>query len=372
MTPRRWAALAALLVLPACLLTPASAQKQKQKPKQTEVWTDPADKTLPADFKFQGEYATDDASLAKFGCQVIALGGGKFHAVVYPGGLPGAGWNGKSKSLMDGSLSGDKVTFEPAKQTADAKKPRAYLAKEPGRFIATSKFPPAGHQEYTGSITGDSLSLEGADGKALRLTRVVRKSPTMGARPPEGAIVLFDGTSTDAWKGGRLDKATKLLNTDGRDIRTKQKFNSYTVHLEFLLPYRPDARGQGRGNGGFYMVDMYEVQLLDSFGLEGKDNECSGVYTRLAPKVNMCLPPLVWQTYDIDFTNAVRDPATGKKTKNARITVKFNGVVVHDDKEIVGKTGGARDEDEGTPGPLQLQGHGNPLQFRNVWVLEKK
>ena len=118
------------------------------------------------------------------------------------------------------------------------------------------------------------------------------------------------------------------------------------------------------------------MQILDSFGLEGKDNECGGVYTRLAPSVNMCLPPQQWQTYDVEFTNAVRDG--DKVVKKARITLKHNGVVVHDDKEIVGVTGGARalnkkaDEPEGTPGVLRLQGHGNPLQFKNVWVVEKK
>jgi hypothetical protein len=88
------------------------------------------------------------------------------------------------------------------------------------------------------------------------------------------------------------------------------------------------------------------------------------------PKVNMCLPPLVWQTYDADFTNAVSEG--GKVVKKARLTLKHNGVVVHDDVEIKGKTGGARGEPEGTPGSLQLQGHGNPLQFRNIWVVEKK
>jgi hypothetical protein len=362
MSPRRWAALAALLVLPALALNADAQKKEKKK----EVWTDPEDKALPPDFKIQGEYVTAKTEATQVGCQVIALGGGKFQAVIYPGGLPGAGWDGKNKSLMDGALDGTKATFTAAKGK------RKYLAQKPDEFSATSKFPPAGHKEYTGTIAGDSLALESADGKSFNLTRSVRKSKTLGDKPPEGAIVLFDGTGTDHWKGGRLDKNTKLLNTDGKDIRTKQKFDSYTVHLEFMLPYRPGARGQGRGNGGFYMVDMYEVQLLDSFALEGKNNECSGIYSLIAPKLNMCLPPLQWQTYDIEFTNAVRDPDTGKKTKNARITVKFNGVVVHDDVEIKGKTGGARNEDEGTPGPLQLQGHGNPLQFRNIWVVEKK
>jgi hypothetical protein len=94
------------------------------------------------------------------------------------------------------------------------------------------------------------------------------------------------------------------------------------------------------------------------------------VYTKATPKVNMCLPPLVWQTYDAEFTNAVQQD--GKKTKNARLTLKHNGVVVHDDIEIDGPTGGNRPDPEGTPGPIKLQGHDNPLQFRNVWVVEKK
>jgi hypothetical protein len=85
----------------------------------------------------------------------------------------------------------------------------------------------------------------------------------------------------------------------------------------------------------------------------------------------MCLPPLAWQTYDVDFTNAVNDE-NGKKTKNARITMKHNGVVVHDDVEIAGTTGGNRSEPEGTPGPIKLQGHGNPLQYRNIWIVEKR
>ena len=116
-------------------------------------------------------------------------------------------------------------------------------------------------------------------------------------------------------------------------------------------------------------MDHYEVQILDSFGLEGKNNECGGVYTKADPIVNMCLPPLQWQTYDVEFTNSVSED--GKKVKNARMTLKHNGVVIHKDLEINGKTGGSRRDLEGTPGPIKLQGHGNPLQFRNVWIVEK-
>ena len=323
------------------------------------VWTDSADPTLPVDFKLQGEFAGD-----KLGAQVIALGGGAFQAVLYPGGLPGDGWDGKSKIIMDGRLDGEKAVFKPGEGT------KKYLAQKPEEFSATRKFPPEGQKAWSGEGTAAALHVKTDDGKTVELARAARKSPSMGAKAPEGAVVLFDGTNTEEWKGGRLDKATGFLNTDGSDITTKRKFMNYTMHLEFMLAYRPDARGQGRGNSGFYQVDHYETQILDSFGLDGLNNECGGIYTKAAPKVNMCLPPLVWQTYDVEFTNA--ESADGKKTKNAFITARHNGVVIHDNQEITGPTGGHRNDPEGTPGPIKLQGHGNPTQFRNVWIVEKK
>ena len=118
------------------------------------------------------------------------------------------------------------------------------------------------------------------------------------------------------------------------------------------------------------MQGRYEVQMLDSFGLEGKNNECGGVYTKADPKVNMCLPPLVWQSYDVEFANAVVE--NGKTIKPAQLTLKHNGVVIHDDLEITGTTGGSRSDPEGTPGPIKLQGHGNPLQYRNIWIVAGK
>ena len=328
------------------------------------LWTNAKDKTLPKDFKIQGEYIGDLSCGCEIGAQVIALGGGEFQLVVYPGGLPGDGWDrGDDRSLMTGKLQGNKAVF------AAAIGKRRYLGGRANEFSATSQYPPKGQKE--GKAVIENGKLTGSYGKkTFELERLERKSPSLGAKAPKGAIVLFDGTGKGEWQGGRLDEQTKLLNTDGRDIRTARKFQNYTMHVEFLLPFKPAARGQGRGNSGFYQVDHYEVQILDSFGLEGKNNECGGVYTKADPIVNMCLPPLQWQTYDVEFTNAVMKD--GKKIKNARMTLKHNGVVIHKDLEINGKTGGSRGEAEGTPGPIKLQGHGNPLQFRNVWIVENK
>ena len=318
------------------------------------TYVDANDPNIPADFAYQGEYAGSG-----MGAQVIALDNGAFQVVLFPGGLPGAGWDGKNRSLLNGKLDGKKVALSPAKGN------RKYLAGSPDAFSATRKFPPDGHKPYSGSLSNGIISL----GKGIVLKKTQRKSPTMGKKAPKGAITLFDGSNKDEWQGGRLDEKTRLLNTDGTDIRTRRKFNDYHMHLEFLLPYRPAARGQGRGNSGFYQIDHFEVQILDSFGLEGANNECGGIYSIKDSDVNACFPPLSWQTYDVDFTNA--KTKDGKKIKNAKITVRLNGIVIHDNFEIPRKTGGSRGEPEGTPGPMKLQGHGNPLQFRNIWIVEK-
>ena len=339
-----------------CLLTFALASSAPAEESTKGVWTNPNAESFPRSFKFQGEYATDD-----WGAQVIALSDTDLQVVVYKGGLPGAGWDGKHKSLFQGAAAG----LFAAVTTAEGD--RKYLAKSADQFSATRKNPPEGQFAADGFIKRGLLHLKLENDQTLELKHIHRASDTIGKKAPAGAIVLFDGTNKDHWDGGRVDEDTKLLNTDGKDMLTKQKFNNYRMHLEFMLPFRPDARGQGRGNSGFYQVDHYEMQILDSFGLDGVDNECGGIYQKANPKLNMCLPPLVWQSYDVEFHNAVAD-ADGKKTKNARLTAYLNGVMIHDKLEIDGKTGGSRGEPEGTPGPIKLQGHGNPLQFRNIWI----
>lgn len=156
------------------------------------------------------------------------------------------------------------------------------------------------------------------------------------------------------------------------DIMSRKKFTDFELHLEFRTPFMPAARGQGRGNSGVYLQGRYEVQVLDSYGLEGRDNECGGIYKVGAPLVNMCAPPLQWQTYDMTFY-APRFDEDGSKTENARLTVLHNGVKIHNDIEIPEPTGAAWDrvdDNLSQPGGIALQDHGNPVQYRNIWVLE--
>lgn len=133
----------------------------------------------------------------------------------------------------------------------------------------------------------------------------------------------------------------------------------------------PKETGQARGNSGVYLQDRYELQVLDSFGLKGVDNECGGIYKEASPKVNMCFPPMAWQTYDIDFTAPEFD-AAGKKTKPAKVTIKHNGVVIHDGLELKSNTpGGFFKTEVPEPGSLYLQNHGDPVVFNNIWIISK-
>lgn len=158
-----------------------------------------------------------------------------------------------------------------------------------------------------------------------------------------------------------------IMEVTSGGIVSKEVFNDHRVHLEWRTPFMPDKREQARGNSGVYLQGRYEVQILDSYGLEGKDNEAGGIYTVSPPRINMCYPPLQWQTYDIEF-RAPRYDEDGNKTAHATLTVWHNGVLVQDAVEAPYFTrahvGGVMSE----PGPLHLQDHGNPVWFRNIWV----
>ncbi len=318
-----------------------------------------------ADYKLQGEYTGQfdlgDGVEQSFGMQMIALGGGKFHLVAYIGGLPGAGWDGFTKLESDGEAKDGVVEVSA--------------------------------NEGTAILKDGVVTVRTADGNTLgTLTKCDRTSDTLGAAPPAGAVVLFDGSSAAEWNGASLTP-DKLLATLGSShgAVTKRKFQDFTLHLEFRTPYMPAASGQARGNSGVYLQNRYECQVLDSFGLEGLDNECGGFYQIQKPNVNMCLPPLAWQTYDIEFTAArwgdvpetddKGQPVLGTdgqpktkhgKTRNATVTVKHNGVPIHENFELPNFTPGGEPGESEQPGPLMLQNHGNPVHYRNIWVVETK
>ncbi len=138
-----------------------------------------------------------------------------------------------------------------------------------------------------------------------------------------------------------------------------------------MTPFMPEARGQGRGNSGCYLRYRYEVQILDSFGLPPRDNEAGGIYQKAIPTENASLPPGQWQTYDITF-KAPRFAADGSKTADAEITVLHNGIKIHDQVKLDGPTPGGLDMNPKSPGGILLQDHGNPVKFRNIWVLPIK
>jgi len=218
----------------------------------------------------------------------------------------------------------------------------------------------------------------GDDPLFFRMRKFLRLSPTLGAEPPAGAVVLFDGANLDEWRTGKdkpagwkiVEGGAAEIVPDTGSILTKRSFGDMKLHVEFRLPFTPAARGQGRGNSGVYIQDRYEVQVLDSYGLQGRDNECGGVYRVAAPRVNMCAPPMQWQTYDIMF-HTPRFDSNGDKTRNARLTVVHNGVTIHEELDVPGPTGGARSKGETSePGPILLQDHGNRVQYRNIWLVE--
>jgi hypothetical protein len=168
------------------------------------------------------------------------------------------------------------------------------------------------------------------------------------------------------WK--LVDGAMQIKPGTG-SIITKKNFADFKLHLEFRTPFMPEARGQGRGNSGVYLQGRYEIQILDSYGLAGRDNECGGIYKVAEPRVNMCAPPMQWQTYDITF-HAPRFDDSGDKRSDACLTTFHNGVKIHDKVRIPNPTGGAVDDNVTEPGGIYLQDHGNPVQFRNIWLVE--
>lgn len=304
--------LAVMALLVAVHGVPGQADRGQPK-KGDDVFTSAAE--AGPDFQVQGEYEGEVTGKGKYGAQAVALGDGKFDVYFLAGGLPGAGWDKETRVKVPA------VTAE-------------------GKTSLAGK-------EFTGEIADGHIRGKTASGESFALKRVERTSPTLGMKPPEGAIVLFDGTSAEEWQGGKVVEDNLLFC----GTRSKKAFGVGTLHIEFRTPFKPKGRGQGRGNSGVYVMGT-EVQVLDSFGLNGEKNECGALYNKAKPAVNMCLPPLSWQTYDV-----VVKPGE----KGLVMTVRHNGIVVHEDFPI----GGSADR----TASINLQNHNNPVVYRNIWFV---
>ena len=290
----------------------------------SEPITDPENAGI--DFALQGEYASDDSPWA---VQVRSMGQGRFEGKLHRGGLPGAGWDRSAPETLVGRRQGAEARL---------------------------------HGRTTAEIAAGALVLRIPGEAARTLPRVERTSPTLGAPPPPGATVLFQRGGPNAFDGS-VDSRGWLAE----GATTRAPIGDASLHLEFRIPFEPDLVHQKRGNSGVYVQRRYEVQILDSFAREPAADEAGGLYKQRRPNLNMSFPPLAWQTYDIDF-RAARFDEDGRKTEPARITVRHNGVLIHDDVALTDKTG--MGEAEGPePGPIYLQDHGHPVRFRNIWMV---
>ncbi|HEY5061070.1 MAG TPA: DUF1080 domain-containing protein [Gemmatimonadaceae bacterium] len=211
--------------------------------------------------------------------------------------------------------------------------------------------------------------------------RVVDPGPfTASAPPPSDAIVLFDGRSLSGWRsadsaagparwkvsGGYMEVVAKT-----GAIQSTQAFGDVQLHVEWRAPTPPSGESQERGNSGVFLMGRYEVQVLDSYhNVTYADGHAGAIYGQFPPLVNASRPPGEWQTYDIIF-HRPRFDAAGTLLAPARMTVFMNGILVQDDVALSGPTAHQRRPPyvrHADALPIQLQDHGNPVRFRNIWA----
>ncbi|HKO80916.1 MAG TPA: DUF1080 domain-containing protein, partial [Chitinophagaceae bacterium] len=212
------------------------------------------------------------------------------------------------------------------------------------------------------------------DPKATEVWEPVPKviTPVIGNKPPSDATVLFDGKDLSQWQGEKdnkeaqwtVDKEGILTVKKGTGgIQTKQSFGSCQLHIEWRTPAKVEGEGQGRGNSGIFLMGLYELQVLDSYGNKTYSNGQAGsIYKQHIPLVNASLKPGEWQEYDVIFT-APKFNADGSLAFPAKFTVLQNGVLIQNNIEVKGETvyiGQPAYKSHVEKGPLALQDHGNP------------
>ena len=296
--------------------TAVPQEKKEEKKKTADVFTDP--KEAGVDYQVQGEYVGTIGGKDKLGAEVVAKGNGNYVVNFVPGGLRGAGGDQDKIISATAKTDGDKVS----------------IAAKDGK--------------WTGTIVSGKLTGKSAEGVDFVLEKTMRQSPTLGAKPPAGAIVLFDGKNADEWGGGKIVEGDLLFCGPS----SKKKLAVGKLHIEFRCPFQPKAGGQGRGNSGVYIWGK-EIQVLDSFGLKLGQGDCGAYYGEKIPDVNMSFPPLSWQTFDIEFKPG--------KADGLLATVLHNGVKIHADFPLK--------VNPKNPSSINLQNHGNPVVYRNIWYV---
>ena len=193
-------------------------------------------------------------------------------------------------------------------------------------------------------------------------------------QPPSDAVVLFDGTDLSAWQNADNWKVVDGAMVSGKgDVRTKDSFGDCQLHIEWSAPVPAKGSGQGRGNSGIFLMDTYELQVLDSYeNTTYFDGQAGAIYKQTPPQVNATRPPGEWNVYDIIWT-APRFAEDGSLKSPAFITALHNGVLILNHFELSGDTPYHRPpqyKQHADRLPIRLQDHGNPVRFRNIWIRE--
>ena len=198
--------------------------------------------------------------------------------------------------------------------------------------------------------------------------------------PPKDAVVLFDGGDLSKWAQADGKPAAWIVRDGYFEVRpgsgqlvSRDSFGDVQLHIEFMSPSPPRGTGQGRGNSGVFLMNKYEMQVLDSYqNTTYPDGQAGAMYGQFPPLVNASRPPGAWQSYDIIF-HGPRFDSSGRLTRPATVTALHNGILVQDDVTLTGPVGHyVRPPYEAHPEklPLGLQDHGNPVRFRNIWLRE--